>query len=633
MSALTGGVAPALAKPDKNDPGPPIVPTWVPEAPKHAAPREAPRAPKQERAPKWEAPPQQAPELPRFDPPAPRVEAPKPRYEAPAPQPVAPAPVQQAPAPKPAPAPEPQAPVIQEPPKKDAPQVVDPPKEQPKVEAPKQRPQVEVPQQQREVEAPKVNAPKPDEPKAPKADVPDSAAGERPNAGRPNVEAPRNDGATGDSPKGPNSDAPGLLPDSDGAGKPDDPKREPRNLFPGQRPDSEKPDANGEKPNSEKPDVNGQKPDGEKRDANGQKPDARQPRNEQEKPGSGGDEQQTSKAAKRIPTLEPETMDAPEPDIELAKKAEPIEVKPEPAKKDDIAFLSSALDISSKTKLGPFESEFHVGSEFKIGDRHRDWDRDRDWDRHRDRAWDRDHHHWDWDKKHWDKKIRQWDRRWIEYDRWYRPVFFNPYRAPVRIVYIYERAPRIVYLPPLSRVVVDAAALAAYSFTAVVLNAANLAADVAVGTFFGGGYVPPIGAPFVPPPPLLRYDNVPVQVRYSNATYEPFRVRQIVDVGDDVQYGGRKVLLDGATPVWGQWVTAPNGERQFEVHRTQQYPGLGEPQEAPLPGDYQMQLASDEGADIDRTQLYLVAAAGVVAGLGLAALGLAFYLGRRRPQA
>ena len=213
----------------------------------------------------------------------------------------------------------------------------------------------------------------------------------------------------------------------------------------------------------------------------------------------------------------------------------------------------------------------------------------------------------------------------------------------MRIVYALANATRILVIQPLARVVVDVAELAAYSFTAVVLGAANVVSDVAnvaadvvnvaVGTFFGGGYIPAIGAPFVAPPPLLRYDNVPVQVRYSNATYQPFRVNQIVDVGDDVQYGGRKVLLDGATPAWGQWTTSPTGERQFEVHRTQQYPGLGEPQEAPLPGDYQMRLASDESANIDRTQMYLMAAAGVVAGLGFGALGLAGYLGRRRREA
>jgi hypothetical protein len=43
-----------------------------------------------------------------------------------------------------------------------------------------------------------------------------------------------------------------------------------------------------------------------------------------------------------------------------------------------------------------------------------------------------------------------------------------------------------------------------------------------------------------------------------------------------------------------------------------------------------MRLASDESANIDNTQMYLMAAAGVVAGLGFGALGLAVYLGRRR---
>ena len=82
-------------------------------------------------------------------------------------------------------------------------------------------------------------------------------------------------------------------------------------------------------------------------------------------------------------------------------------------------------------------------------------------------------------------------------------MFFDPFRAPVRIVYIYEYAPRIVIVPPLARILVDAVELAAYSFTAVVLNAANLAADVAVGTFFGGGLLPGIGVPFAAPAPVV----------------------------------------------------------------------------------------------------------------------------------
>jgi hypothetical protein len=581
LSALTGGVAPAFAKPgDHSDPGVPIIPTptvVVPEAPQvqEQAPVEQPPAPKEAPAPpKVEAPPKQLA-------PAPEIQAPAPAPE-PAPQPQAPAPQIQAPPPQPqAPAPQIQAPA---PPKKEAPRVVEPPKADP----PK-------------AEAPKVDAPKAD---APQMDVP--------KADTPKVDTPRVDTPKVDAPK---ADDPAPLPAANQPAAPGEPKQDaqiPGNPAPGQTPGGEDNAADGKQP----PAVDQVKPGADgARDATGD---------------TKSDPSTVSKAAQRIATAQPDTMQAPKQDLEFARQSKPVELKPEPAKKNDVDFLSSAINVDSKTKLGPFESEFRAGSEFSIGDR----DRVRDWDRDHDRDWNRDRDHnrdWDWDKKHWDHKVRQWDRKWVEYDDWYRPVFCNPYRAPVRIIYIYERAPRIVIVPPLGRAVIDAAALAAYSFTAVVLNSANLAADVAVGTFFGGGYIPPIGAPFVPPPPLLRYDNVPVQVRYSNATYQPFRVNQIVDLGDDVQYGGRKVLLDGATPAWGQWTTAPTGERQFEVHRTQQYPGLGDPQEAPLPGDYRMQLASDESA-ADRTQMYLTAAAGVVGGLGLAALGLALYLGRRRLQ-
>jgi hypothetical protein len=547
LSALSGGIAPAFAKPDKNDPGIPIVPT-----PEVVAPQ-APQA--QEQAPAQEAPARKEAPAP------PKVEAPAPRVQAPQPQPDAPAPVQ--------------API----PTKESPRVV----EAPKVDAPKaDPPKADVPQV---VDAPKTNAPKVD---APRADA-------------PQVDVPKADA--------PKLDNPAQLPAVDQPAKPGDPQEDlqpPGNVPPGQTPDS----ADAKQPPAAENEVKPGAPDSSSRGATDDKQT---------------DPSTDRKGAQRATLAAPDTLQAPEQDIQLARQAKPVEVKPEPAKKEDLDFLSSALNVSSKTKIGPFESEFNVGSDFSVGSRDRD--HDRDWDRDHDRDHD---HDWDWDKKRWDHKVRQWDRRWIEYDHFYRPVIFNPFRAPVRIVYIYERAPRILYVPPLGRVLVDAAALGAYSFTAAVLNTANLAADVAVGTFFGGGYLPPVGAPFVPPPALSRYDNVPVQVRYSNATYQPFRVNQIVDLGDDAQYGGRKVLLDGATPAWGQWTTSPTGERQFEVNRTQQYPGLGEPQEGPLPGDYRMQLASDQSAD--HTQMYLMAAAGVVAGLGLGALGLALYLGRRRPQ-
>ena len=173
------------------------------------------------------------------------------------------------------------------------------------------------------------------------------------------------------------------------------------------------------------------------------------------------DPSSAAKAAQRIATAEPETLTAPEQDVQLAKQSKLIEVKPQPASKEDVDFLSSAINLQSKTKLGPFDSEFGAGSEFSVGG-----DRDRGRGR-------------DWENKYWDKKVRQWDRDWIEYDQFYRPIIFNPFRAPVRIVYALANATRILVIQPLARVIVDVAELAAYSFTAVVLGAANVVSDVA----------------------------------------------------------------------------------------------------------------------------------------------------------
>jgi hypothetical protein len=320
-----------------------------------------------------------------------------------------------------------------------------------------------------------------------------------------------------------------------------------------------------------------------------------------------------SQAAKVIEPSEPQTLQAPKEDVQLARNAKPVEVKPEPAPQQDVDELSSSigLDLGVKGPLG-IEASASAKADARLAS---------------DRVWD--------------SPIRQWRPDWVEYDEYYRPIILNPYHERVRIVYIYDNRPRIVWINPLARVVLEVAQFAAYSFTAVVATAANLvnaavdtAVNVAVGTFFGGGYFPGIGLPLPPPPPpVLRYDNVPVLVRYSDATYEPFRVRRIVDVGDDARFGERKVLLDGATPAWGVWTQTPSGERQFEVHRTQQFPGLDEPREAPLPGDYNLRLASDESSSgLSARDIFLYVAAGVTVALGFGAIGLALFLGRRRPQ-
>ena len=319
-----------------------------------------------------------------------------------------------------------------------------------------------------------------------------------------------------------------------------------------------------------------------------------------------------SQAAQLIQPSEPQTLEAPEQDVQIAKSAKVVEVKPDPAPKQDVDALSSELNVD--LGLGGRDSvNASADAEVRLASA---------------RVWDRD--------------IRQWSPDWVEYDEFYRPVILNPFRDAVRVVYVYQNAPRIVWIPPLARIVLEVAQFAAYSFTAVVATAAtlvnaavNTAVNVAVGSFFGGGFFPGIGLPLPPPPPpVLRYDNVPVLVRYSDRVYEPFRVRRIVDVGDDVQFGERKVLLDGATPAWGVWTQTPSGERQFEVHRTQQFPGLDAPQEAPLPGDYELRLAAEETSSSRFTSrdIFLFVAAGVIGTLGFGAIGLAFWLGRRRPQ-
>ena len=293
-----------------------------------------------------------------------------------------------------------------------------------------------------------------------------------------------------------------------------------------------------------------------------------------------------------IEKVAPQTLQAPESDVRIAQSARVVEAEPVIAPRQEIEDVSRVIQVPPRDE----------------GTRRPTFDQR-------------------------DRNVRQWRPEWVQYDEYYRPVLSNPYRGPVRIVYVYQSAPRVVWIPPLTRIVLQVAQYAPYSFTAIVSNPMNQVVDVAVGSFFGGGYFPGVGMPPPPPPPrLLNYANVPVQVRYSNATYEPFRVAKIVDVGDDAQYGERKVLLDGVTPAWGQWTQTPSGERSFEVHQTQQFPGLDDPREAPLPGDYQLTLASGDAPPQGMTtrDVYLMAVAVTCGALSIGAIILSVLIGRRR---
>jgi hypothetical protein len=304
-------------------------------------------------------------------------------------------------------------------------------------------------------------------------------------------------------------------------------------------------------------------------------------------------------------------------DVQVAKASLAVEVKPDPAPATDVADLRASLSI---------------GSPNPQGNGHDNNDHDSNGQNH-------DGHDPNGGPQPaaggWDHQVRQYNPDWVQRDQFYRPVICNPYHNDMRVVYQYQGAPRIVMVPPLGSVVMDVVDTAVYNFTAAVVDAVAAPLDVAVGSFYGGGYDPNSGLPLPPPPPPPPYyDNVPVRVRYSHADYQPFVVSQVVDVGNDPQVGEEKVLLDGATPAWGQWTQTASGDRQFEVHQTQQLPGIDPPAEGPLPGNYPLTLANSSSplpaSGFSTGEIVAIAAAIGVAVVAFGVVGFVFY--RRRSQ-
>jgi hypothetical protein len=316
-------------------------------------------------------------------------------------------------------------------------------------------------------------------------------------------------------------------------------------------------------------------------------------------------------AGQVITIYQADKLQAPPQDVATAKGSVPLEHKPDPAPAADVDNLRTAMRLPSRDD----PARNHDGQ---------DW---RGPDPGGSDPGGPDHGQHDWDHQ-----VRQWDRDWVQYDQDWRPIICNPYENALQVVYVYQDAPQIVVIPPLASAVLDVPDYGAYSFTAAVLDAVGQAVDVAVGSFFGGGYDPGPGLPPPPPPPVQTYNDVPVAVDYPDATYQPFLVNQVVDAGNDPQYGEDKVLLDGVTPVWGQWTQTPDGQRQFEVHKTQQFPGLDTPAPGPLPGNYHLQLASTASPRMPARDVFIVAATAVVATLGICgAFGFAIARRRRVP--
>jgi hypothetical protein len=312
-----------------------------------------------------------------------------------------------------------------------------------------------------------------------------------------------------------------------------------------------------------------------------------------------------SPAGQAVTVHQATTMQAPQQNVATAEASVPVEHKPDPAPAADVANLRDKVN-SRPTDANGSNRDGHDRSGPGL-----------------DRP--------DSDQHQWDHQVRQWDRNWVRYDEDYRPIICNPYENQLQIVYDYGGAPEIVVIPPLGSAVLDAADYGAYNFTALVLDAAGEAVDAAVGSFFGGGYDPGDGLLPPPPYPLTSYDDVPVAVDYPDQSYDPFMVNQVVDAGPDPQYGEDKALLDGVTPVWGDWKQTPDGQREFDVHKTQQFPGLDAPAPGPLPGNYQLHLASKASPGMPARDVYIVAVSAVAATLGLCAVALAISR-RRRPR-
>ncbi|MBO0676133.1 hypothetical protein JRC04_01510 [Mycolicibacterium sp. S2-37] len=185
----------------------------------------------------------------------------------------------------------------------------------------------------------------------------------------------------------------------------------------------------------------------------------------------------------------------------------------------------------------------------------------------------------------WDREITQWNSSWISYDAYYRPVLLNPYRTPLQLFYTYGNAPRTVTVAPLSRVVLDVPNAGVYNFTGLRRTPSGALNAVSVGSFTGGGFVPAPGRPRpVKPvvPPASK--NVLVRLQYANGSSLPFRVKQLADLGDDNVVHARRVLIDDTTSAWGQWTKTATGEREFDITKTLQLPGLAGPAQSPLPG-------------------------------------------------
>ncbi|BBY59060.1 hypothetical protein [Mycolicibacterium sarraceniae] len=229
--------------------------------------------------------------------------------------------------------------------------------------------------------------------------------------------------------------------------------------------------------------------------------------------------------------------------------------------------------------------------------------------------------------------VMKWNSKWTAYDRYYRPVFANPYRSPMQVVYDDGGSPRTFTVPPLQRGVIDTPGPGVYSFTASTQQGSNPPTNISVGSFSGGGFKPAPGqAPPQKPAPLNITKNALVQITFDQGNSVPFRVRSLTDLGNDPAVGNTtRVLLDGEIPAWGKWSQDDKGEKLFQISRTQLLPGIDPPGQNPLPGYNIKLVAAQQPASWTQRHRTILVGGGVAAGVVvLAGVGGALVIRRRR---
>jgi hypothetical protein len=231
--------------------------------------------------------------------------------------------------------------------------------------------------------------------------------------------------------------------------------------------------------------------------------------------------------------------------------------------------------------------------------------------------------------------VALWNSSWITYDSYYRPVFTNPYRTPLSVLYDYGGHTQVFTVPPLQRATLNVPNAGTYNFTAMTRPPSGPATNLSVGSFSGGGYQPAPGqAPPQKPAPVNTQKNVLVQVKFDRGQSEPFRVKSLTDLGKDPAVNGAtKVLLDEEVPAWGQWSKTDKGEALFVINQTQLLPGVQRPGQEPLPGyNVKLTAASQSTSWLDRNKTVLIGVAVAAGVLALAAVGF-MVVSRRRSAA